>query len=181
MTKFKINTLETERLILRPLRADDFEALCALDMDPEVRSYFPEGVLNRAEVQNELDRYIREWNTVGFGIFAAIEKQSNQLIGRCGFAKLNSGDVEFGYLFLPSYWGQGLATEAGHALLAWAAKHIPVDHIVGFAPAHHIASLRVLEKCGMKFVKMDSYRNIECAFYKFEFDSHGRGQDPKKY
>lgn len=172
MTKFKNNTLETERLILRPLCADDYEALCVLDMNPEVRSYFPEGVLNRAEVQNELDRYIREWNTVGFGIFAAIERQSNQLIGRCGFAKLNSGDVEFGYLFLPSYWGQGLATEAGHALLAWAAKHIPVDHIVGFAPAHHIASLRVLEKCGMKFVKMDSYRNIECAFYKFEFVSH---------
>jgi [ribosomal protein S5]-alanine N-acetyltransferase len=161
-------TVETQRLILRPVQAEDFEALCVLDMDPEVRSYFPEGVLNREEVQKELDRYIREWNTIGFGIFAAIEKQSNQLIGRCGFAKLSSGVVEFGYLFLQPKWGQGYATEASRALLAWATQHISVDHITGFAPANHIASLRVLEKCGMKFVKMDSYRNIECAFYKFD-------------
>lgn len=160
--------IQTERLILRPLCAEDFEALCVLDMDPQVRSYFPEGVLNRAEIQKELDRYIREWNTLGFGLFAAIEKQSNKLIGRCGFAKLSTGTVEFGYLFLPAYWGQGIATEAGHALLAWATKHIPVDSITGFAPINHIASLRVLEKCGMKFVKMDKYQNIDCAFYTFD-------------
>lgn len=164
------NMVETTRLILRPLCAADFEALCILDGDPAVRSYFPEGVLNRAEVQQELDRYIKAWNTDGFGLFAAIDKKSNQLIGRMGFAKLSSGEVEFGYLLLQPYWGKGYATEAAQALLAWAAEHIPVDHIIGFAPTHHIASLRVLEKCGMKFFRMDSYRNIECAFYKFDLN-----------
>jgi ribosomal-protein-alanine N-acetyltransferase len=162
---------ETPHLILRPVQTEDFEALCVLDGDPDVRSYFPEGVLNSAEVLKELDRYINGWDTDGFGLFAAIDKESNKLIGRCGFAKLSSGEVEFGYLFLPQYWGQGYATEAGRALLRWAAKNIPVDHIIGFAPTNHIASLRVLEKCGMKFLKMDTYRNIECAFYKFEFGS----------
>ncbi|HEV2524421.1 MAG TPA: GNAT family N-acetyltransferase [Gammaproteobacteria bacterium] len=164
--------IETTRLILRPLCAADFEALCILDGDPAVRSYFPEGVLNSAEVQQELDRYIKAWNTDGFGLFAAVDKKSNQLIGRMGFAKLSSGEVEFGYLLLPSYWGKGYATEAAQALLAWAAEHIPVDHIVGFAPTYHTDSLRVLEKCGMKFFRFDSYRNIECAFYKFALDVH---------
>ncbi|MBS0423814.1 MAG: GNAT family N-acetyltransferase [Proteobacteria bacterium] len=160
--------LETQRLILRPLQAEDFEALCVLDSDPDVRSYFPEGVLNSEEVRTELARYIRAWHTNGFGLFAAIEKQNNQFIGRCGFAKLSSGEVEFGYLFLPTYWGKGYATEASQALLKWATKHMPVDHITGFAPANHLASIRVLEKCGMKFVKMGNYRDIACAFYRFD-------------
>jgi len=159
--------VETQRLILRPLQPEDFEALCVLDTDPDVRSFFPEGVLNREEVGRELVRYISEWHAWGFGMFAAIEKQSNQLIGRTGFAKLSSGDVEFGYLFLKPKWGQGYATEASQALLAWAPKHVPVDYIVGFAPAHHLASLRVLEKCGMQFDKMSNYRDIECVYYKF--------------
>ncbi len=161
------NIIETARLILRPLCAADFEALCILDGDPAVRAYFPEGILNGTEVQKELDRYIDAWNANGFGLFAAIDKQSNQLIGRCGFAKLISGEVEFGYLFLQPYWNKGYATEASQALLAWAVQHLPVDYIVGFAPTHHTASLRVLEKCGMKFFKLDTYRNIECAFYRF--------------
>ncbi|HXH54796.1 MAG TPA: GNAT family N-acetyltransferase [Gammaproteobacteria bacterium] len=164
------NTIGTERLILRPICLTDFEALCTLDGDPNVRRYFPEGVLNSVEVQKDLDSSLKAWNTDGFGLFAAINKQSAQLIGRCGFAKLNSGEVEFGYLFLPSYWGKGYATEAAQALLVWAAQHIPVDHIIGFAPTHHIASLRVLEKCGMKFFRMENYRNIECAFYKFDLN-----------
>lgn len=164
--------IETERLFLRPLCAADFEALCTLDNDPEVRHYFPEGILTPADIQKELDRYIREWDAQGFGLFAAIEKKSNQFIGRCGFAKLSSGVVELGYLFLPRYWGQGYATEASQALLAWAVEHVPVDHIVGFAPAHHLASIRVLEKCGMQFLRMDTYRNIECVFYKFDLDVH---------
>src|SRR6185437_2407187 len=77
--------LETERLYLRPLEVDDFEGLCLLDTDPEVRSYFPEGVLNIDEVRKELNRYISEWETLGFGIFAVVEKKTNQFIGRCGF------------------------------------------------------------------------------------------------
>lgn len=168
--KLKTNGIqfETERLFLRPLMENDFEALCALDMDLEVRSYFPEGVLSREEIAKELKRFIVEWEVLGFGIFAIIEKKTNRFMGRSGFAKLNTGEVEFGYLLLKEYWGQGYATEASKAILAWGMQHIPTDHIVGFAPLHHPASLRVLEKCGMQYFKMDTYQNIQCAFYKIE-------------
>jgi len=160
--------LETKRLYLRPVEEIDFAGLCRLDTDPDVRSYFPEGALNNEQVRKELNRYILEWETLGFSIFAAIEKKTNQLIGRCGFAKLKSGEVEFGYLFLKEYWGQGYATEAGKALLEWGLKNIPVDHIVGFAPANHPASLRVLEKCGMKYVRTGTYQDIPCVFYQIK-------------
>ncbi len=159
-------TLETERLRLRPIQKLDFEDLCILDSDPDVRRYFPEGALEIEQIAREVDRFVMEWKTLGFGMFAAIEKNNNHFIGRCGFAKLESGEVEFGYLLLKEYWGQGYATEASKALLEWGVKNIPTDHIVGFAPANHLASRRVLEKCGMQYHKMDIYQDIVCVFYQ---------------
>src|ERR1700730_4212435 len=114
--------IETERLILRPISPSDYEDLCELDTDPAVRSFFPEGPLNREQIQRELDRHIAEW-AVGFGIFAVIEKKTNRFIGRSGFAQLPSGIVEFGYLIIQELWGQGYATEAAKALLAWGGQH----------------------------------------------------------
>ncbi len=67
--------IETKRLYLRPVEADDFQDLCRLDRDPEVRSFFPEGALTVEQVQRELTRFIQEWQTIGFGMFVAIEKK----------------------------------------------------------------------------------------------------------
>ena len=163
------NIIETERLTLRPIQQIDFEDVYALDSDPEVRHFFPEGPLNAEQVQKELERHIAEWEKVGVGIFAVIEKKTNQFIGRCGFAQLPNGVTEFGYLIKKELWGQGYATEAAIALLEWGAKHIPADRIIGFAPLNHVASIRILEKIGMKFWKMDIYQNIPCVFYQYEF------------
>ena len=158
--------LETKRLVIRPLQEEDYTGLMVLDMDPVVRSFFPEGPLDEAQVRKELDRYLREWATLGFGIFAILEKDSNHFIGRAGFAKLDSGIVEFGYLILKEYWGKGIATEAAQSILEWGLHNIPIDRIIGFAPSNHIASIRVLEKCGMKYFKSDTYQDIACVFYE---------------
>lgn len=126
--------LETDRLYLRPLVQTDFEHLCLLDTNPTVRAFFPEGALIPAQIQTELDRHLKGWQNLGFGIFALIHKERQSFMGRCGFAQLRNGTVEMGYLLLPDYWGQGYATEAAQALLAWGFDHIPTDRIVGFAP-----------------------------------------------
>ncbi len=157
--------LETDRLYLRPLVQTDFLALCALDTNPKVRAFFPEGVLSPEQIQTELKLRLQSWESLGFGIFGVVLKESNVLIGRAGFAQLKNGIVEMGYLFLPEYWGQGYATEASLALLAWGLEHIPVDRIVGWAPCDHFASRRVLEKCSMHFDRIDLYRDVPCAFY----------------
>jgi len=157
--------IHTARLHLRPLVQADFESLCALDTDPQVRAFFPEGVLTPTQVQQDLTRNLAGWQTLGFGVFAALHQETQSCIGRCGFAQLKDGTVEMGYLFRPAYWGLGLATEAAMALLQWGRQHIPVDRIIGFAPCDHDASRRVLEKCGMTFERIGMYRDIPCAFY----------------
>jgi ribosomal-protein-alanine N-acetyltransferase len=158
--------IETNRLCLRPLAQTDFESLCLLDGDPIVRSFFPEGVLNPNQIQQELQRHLLNWQNKGFGIFAMIHRDTQTFIGRCGFNQLHSGTIELGYLLLPAYWGQGYATEAAKAVLNWGLGCLPADEIVGFAPTAHAASKRVLEKCGMVFDHFGAYRDVPCTFYK---------------
>ena len=75
--------LETERLLLRRLVLEDFDALHALYSDPIVRQYFPEGTLSLEETREEL-----EWFLNGhprhpeLGLWATIHKESGQFIGR---------------------------------------------------------------------------------------------------
>ncbi len=160
--------IETERLRMRPLERQDLAGVCLLDTDPEVRSFFPEGELAPDQARRELERNISEWEKWGYGIFATFEKKTNSFIGRCGFARLASGVIEFGYLLLKPYWGLGYATEATQAILNWGFAHTDIDRVVGFAPVDHVASLRVLEKVGMVFCRKDFYQGIECAFYEIQ-------------
>ncbi len=168
MSNYHKILIETERLYIRPILESDFDDLCLLDMDPEVRSFFPEGALNAQQVRKELDRFILEWGALGFGIFSVVDKESMRFIGRCGFAKLRTGEVEVGYLLLKDYWGKGIATEAANAVIEWGRHHIPVDHIIGWAPLIHVASIKILEKCGMIFDHYGMYQNLECGFYQIE-------------
>lgn len=77
----------------------------------------------------------------------------NIFLGRCGFALLEDGEIEIGYSLHKNYWGRGYATEALNALLNWAKKNINKQYILAFAPISHIASQRVMEKCGMILYK----------------------------
>src|SRR5512133_2610660 len=112
--------LESERLIFRRLEAEDLDELYALYSDPEVRRYFPEGTLTRAETQEEL-----EWFLNGhpqhpeLGLWATIEKETNRFIGRCGLLPWTIDgqyEVEVAYMLGKEYWGQGLGTEAARAI-----------------------------------------------------------------
>lgn len=159
--------LQTDRLCLRPIHLDDFHALCPLETDADVRRYFPEGILSIEKIAKELDRYLKEWHTLGFGMFGIFEKESRRFIGRGGFAKRPiDGDIEFGYLLLKPYWDQGLATEAAKILLEWGLKQIQTNRIIAFARIDHAESRRVLEKCGMKYYKTDIYRDQQWDFYE---------------
>ena len=94
--------LETKRLILRHLSMDDLNELFVLYSDPEIRKYFPEGVLNYEDTKEEL-----EWHMNGhprrpeLGLWATIHKETGKFIGRCGLLPWTiegQDDVEIAYL-----------------------------------------------------------------------------------
>ena len=149
--------LETKRLTLRRLLPEDIDSLYALYHDPEIRRYFPEGVLDYAETKLEL-----EWFLNGhprhpeLGLWATIHKETGQFIGRCGLLpwKIEARDeVEVAYLLAKEYWGQGLATEAAQAIADYAFETLQLSRLICLVDPENTASRRVASKIGMIFEK----------------------------
>ena len=149
--------LETERLILRRLIMDDLNDLFALYRDPEIRRYFPEGVLNLAETKEEL-----EWHMNGhpeypeLGLWATIYKQTGKFIGRCGLLPWEIDgklEVEVAYLLDKAFWGQGLATEAAKAILDYGFRKLNLPRLICLIDPQNLASQRVAQRIGMTLEK----------------------------
>ena len=145
--------LETQRLLLRHLVMDDLDELFALYQDPEMRKYFPEGVLNHADTKDEL-----EWHMHGhprhpeLGLWATVHKETGKFIGRCGLLPWNIDgrlEVEIAYMIDKSYWGRGLATEAAQGIMDYAFGTLNLSRLICLIDPENIASQKVAQKIGM--------------------------------
>jgi RimJ/RimL family protein N-acetyltransferase len=149
--------LETDRLILRHLQMTDLEGLFALYRDPDIRRYFPEGTLTLEETRDEL-----EWFLNGhpehpqLGLWATIDKQTDQFIGRCGLLPWtieDQSEVEVAYLLSKASWGKGLATEAARAIASYGFEQLGLTRLICLIDPDNRASINVAEKTGMAFEK----------------------------
>jgi ribosomal-protein-alanine N-acetyltransferase len=158
--------IETQRLGLRLLQPDDLDYLIELDSDPTVRQFFPNGAQNREETNARLNTFISYYKENGLPCFIMFDLDSGEFVGRGGFGLADTGETEVGYVLHKKFWGKGLASEALSAMLEWAKQHIKTKYIIAFAPIEHIASQRVMQKCGMVHYKDDNAKGVACAFYR---------------
>jgi RimJ/RimL family protein N-acetyltransferase len=144
--------LETPRLRLRRWRPDDLEALARWHVDPKLMRHMGKPSFTREEMREDIERYERHWAEHGFGLWAAEEKESGALIGRIGLAyhRVWPDDPEVGWLVDTPWQGQGLATEAGSACLAYRFDELGADRIVSICTPENAASRRVMEKLGLR-------------------------------
>ena len=116
--------LETKRLYLREMNPSDFNSLCRILQD-EKAMYAYEGAFSDQEVQEWLDRQIYRYQKWNFGLWAAVLKETDKMIGQCGLTMQQWKDqevLEIGYLFERDvYKRQGL-----HSLIIRAAISTPV-------------------------------------------------------
>jgi RimJ/RimL family protein N-acetyltransferase len=145
--------LQTERLILRPLLADDIGAFAAMNADPEVMRYFP-ARLDRGETEALMARMERHLERHGFGWWALEAKDEAPFIGFAGlscpaFHAHFTPCVEVGWRLARAFWGKGYATEAGLASLDFAFEQLRLDEIVSMAVAGNHRSRAVMERLGM--------------------------------
>ena len=149
--------IETERLVLRHLEPADLDDLFALYSDPEIRRYFPEGILTHEETREELEWFLNGHpDHPDLGLWATIHKASGQFIGRCGLLpwQIDGRDeVEIAYLIDKRFWGQGLATEAAAAIRDYGFSRLGLSRLVCVIDRDNAASIRVAEKIGMAFEK----------------------------
>lgn len=155
--------LETERLVLRELVDSDADHLLALDGDPEVMRYIgpfalPDRDAYRQRIRAYQETYARG---PGHGLWAAVDRDTAAFLGwfhlrpaldyrfaaEAGYA---AGDLDVGYRFRREAWGRGLATEGAQALVKKAFADLAAPRVVACALATNRASLRVLEKAGLR-------------------------------
>jgi ribosomal-protein-alanine N-acetyltransferase len=169
MKRLAMQILETDRLLLRHLEHADLESLFALYRDPEVRRYFPEGTLTREETRQEL-----EWFLDGhpeypeLGLWATIHKPSGTFIGRCGLLPWTIDDrqeVEVAYLLAREFWGQGLASEAGRAIVRHAFGPLALSRLICLIDPANQASIRVAERIGMSLERPIEDEAGPCLLY----------------
>lgn len=144
-------TLHTSRLLLRPFRDCDAEALYALHTNPKVMRYWDAPPWTERQRAVTFLAACKQMEEQGSGARLAIEmKASGSFVGWCaGFSwTTDHRSLGIGYCLSESAWGQGVATEAVHALLGWAFGALDLNRVEARLDTRNLASSRVLEKLG---------------------------------
>jgi len=147
--------IETDRLLLRPMREDYIDPLLDVFADPRVIAAFGIEPFDRPAMQRWVRRNLNHQEVHGFGLFAVFLKDSGLLIGDCGLElmKINVDSepvAELGYDLHSDHWNRGLATEAATAVRDYAFRQLELPRLVSLIRAGNVASRRVAEKIGMR-------------------------------
>ena len=163
--------IETQRLILREFKLEDVQQLAPILANPRVMKFSSTGILSVLETQTRIQGFIASYRQYGFGKWAITFKESNQLIGYCGIAIEqidNKDEREIGYRLDPKFWGQGLATEAASAAIRYGLEQLKFPYILGIVERENKASVRVLEKLGMRHQRETIFLGVEMDVYSVE-------------
>ncbi|PTW55792.1 RimJ/RimL family protein N-acetyltransferase [Breoghania corrubedonensis] len=168
-----IPELESERLILRALRGDDFDAYAAMWADPQVTRYIGNVALTREQSWTRFLRQAGAWVHLGFGYFALIEKVTGDFVGEAGLQDLHrdiepsiEGMPEAGWVLARHGQGRGLAVEAMRAVLGWADRPRGLERTVCIMDDDNAASRRVAEKLGYRAYAASHYDGAEIAMFE---------------
>jgi RimJ/RimL family protein N-acetyltransferase len=146
--------LETERLVLRRLSSNDAEFILELLNQPSFLRYIGDKGVRTTE---DAARYIQtgpiaSYERFGFGLYLVELKETGVPIGMCGLLKRDMlPDADVGFAFLPDYWSQGYAFEAASGVMSYGREVLGLQRIVAITSLDNDASIRLLEKIGLKF------------------------------
>ena len=153
--------LETERLCLRELDLNDAEFIIKLLNTPNWLAYIGDKNVRTTE---EAKRYLKDgplksYKKNGYGLWMVLLKDSEIPIGMCGLVNRETlEDIDIGFAFLPEYTQMGYGFEIADATMKYAKHSLKLNIIVGITNAKNIASIKLLEKIGLRFEK-----NIESS------------------
>jgi [ribosomal protein S5]-alanine N-acetyltransferase len=147
-------TLETERLVLRPLSADEADSLHRISNEANVRLYLWDNKhISEATIKSFIARSYRMFLKGRIGLFGVRMRRRQELLGFCGFVCLEGmEEPELWYELTQKVWGRGIATEAARACVLYAFDEVGMERVIACADSPNTASLRVMEKLGMAYL-----------------------------
>ena len=143
--------LETNRLYLRKMDQSDYTALCKILQDKDVM-YAYEHPFSDTEAQDWLNKQLARYENDGFGLWAVVLKETDEMIGQCGLTMQDIEGrqvVEVGYLFQKAFWHKGYCTEAAMACKEYAFERLNIDEVYSIIRDNNLPSQRVAKRNGM--------------------------------
>ncbi len=144
------HVLHIERLILRPVTADDHAVLLAHWTAPDVLRFLFDGVApSAAGITEAIEASTRDFGRAGYGLWLIHEKDGTDLVGTAGLRPLEDLGLEIFYSLAPGSWGRGYATEAARAVLEHALGPVGLPEVLAEVDEGNTASIAVIERLGM--------------------------------
>ena len=144
---------ETERLFLREMVEDDFEALRRVLGDADIMRHYPYE-FDDERIRNWIARNRERYSVFGFGLWAVCRKDTGEMIGDCGLTmQIIDGQIrpEIGYHIRADHQRQGYAKEAAQAVRDWTWQNTPFRAIYSYMKAENIPSIRTAMAYGCEY------------------------------
>ena len=149
--------LSTERLVLRPVTADDHAAVLAHWTQPDVRRFLFDGAApSAAEVAETIEESTGHFAARGFGIWlielgtaAGPAGTAAGPVGTAGLRPLEESGLEIFYSLAPGAWGHGYATEAARAVVEYGLGPLGLPEVLAEVDEGNAASVAVVKRLGM--------------------------------
>lgn len=147
--------IETERLRLRPLKAEDFDPVCRIWSDPENVRFVGGKPSPPSRSWSRVVSSAGYWPILGYGYWALEEIASGDFIGLVGFADFKrdepagfSGDAEIGYVIDKAVHGKGYGREAMTACMKWMDETHGRSRTICMIEPGNTASIRIAQRLG---------------------------------
>lgn len=154
--------LSSRRVVLRPVRVGDVDVLYRHWNRRAVRRFlWDDRPVARETVEDVVARSEQDFRRAGYGLWMV--EYGGAPVGCCGLRLDDRRDlVELLYSVDAEYWGRGLATEAARAVIAFAFDTLGLEQLVASVDGPNIASIKVLEKLGMRALDRQSGDHLAC-------------------
>jgi [ribosomal protein S5]-alanine N-acetyltransferase len=150
--------LETERLRFVHYDEDLYEDFIRLFTNEDVMKFVDKGVLSRAAADALWHRLTKEFYPQGIKtIWAVTAKDDGRFIGNASLRPRPSENyqTEAGYMLMPAEWGKGFATEIAQRLIKFGFDELDLHAVYATVDVENKNSIRVLEKCGMVWIRTE--------------------------
>lgn len=147
--------LKTDRLFLREMTMDDFDALYKVLADRNIMQHYPY-TFDEKRVSDWIERNMNRYNEYGFGLWAVCLKETGEMIGDCGLTLQNiEGEMlpEIGYHIRADHQRKGYAKEAAAAVRDWAFTNTDYPALYSYCKYTNVGSYKTAESIGMHFEK----------------------------
>lgn len=149
--------LETERLVLKLYTEKEKAGLIGLFTDPEAMKHVGDGVMTEEQAEEWWAKLFNKFYPLGLNIWAVFTKENSEYVGHAGIYPRpeKKEDWEFVYFLCREAWGKGYATEIARRIIEYGFDDLNLPEVFATVDDDHAASIRVLEKAGMLFLRYE--------------------------